>query len=116
MALSHTPLPRAGAAMHRQHASKTNGLAGPGGSGIWIMSLGAGPPEADFSLRFFLISRRMSQFLKRLSAAISQMKFVTIGYDETKPLDRFLWDVFAGWDWIEGYLKGDIVRRMIDEI
>jgi len=53
MALSHTPLPRAGAAMHRQHASKTNGLAGPGGSGIWIMSLGAAPPEADFSLRFF---------------------------------------------------------------
>jgi hypothetical protein len=51
----------------------------------------------------------MSQFLKRLSAAISQMKFVTIGYDETKPLDRFLWDVFAGWDWLKGYRKRDII-------
>jgi hypothetical protein len=56
------------------------------------------------------------EFLKRLSAALYSMKSVTIGYDEIKPLAGFLWDVFAGWDWIEGYRKGDIVRRMIDEI
>jgi hypothetical protein len=24
--------------------------------------------------------------------------------------------VFAGWDWIEGYRKEDIVKKMIDEI
>jgi hypothetical protein len=56
------------------------------------------------------------EFLKRLSAAIYSMKSVTIGYDEIKPLAGFLWNVFAGWDWIEGYRKGDIVKKMIDEI
>jgi hypothetical protein len=54
--------------------------------------------------------------LKRLSAAMYSMKSVTIGYDEIKPLAGFLWDVFAGWDWIEGYRKEDIVKKMIDEI
>src|SRR5262249_51797733 len=56
------------------------------------------------------------EFLKRLSAAMYSMKSVTIGYDEIKPLAGFLWDVFAGWDWIEGYRKEDIVKKMIDEI
>jgi hypothetical protein len=56
------------------------------------------------------------EFLKRLSAAISSMKSVTPGYDETKPLDRFLWNVFAGWDWVKGYRKEDIIQKMIDEI
>jgi hypothetical protein len=56
------------------------------------------------------------QFLKRLSAAIYSMKDVTLGYDELKPLARFLWDVFAGWDLIEGYRKEDIVKKMIDAI
>jgi hypothetical protein len=56
------------------------------------------------------------EFLKRLSAAMYSMKSVTIGYDEIKPLAGFLWDVFAGWDWIKGYRKEDIVKKMIDEI
>jgi len=56
------------------------------------------------------------EFLKRLSAAIYSMKDVTLGYDESKPLARFLWNVFAGWDSIEGYRKEDIVKKMIDTI
>src|ERR1700730_1085819 len=38
------------------------------------------------------------EFLKRLSAAIYSMKDVTLGYDESKPLAGFLWNVFAGWE------------------
>jgi len=56
------------------------------------------------------------EFLKRLSAAIYSMKNVTLGYDESKPLAGFLWNVFAGWDWITGYRKEDIVKKMIDAI
>jgi hypothetical protein len=56
------------------------------------------------------------EFLKRLSAAIYAMKDVTLGYDESKPLARFLWSVFAGWDQITGYRKEDIVKKMIDAI
>jgi hypothetical protein len=56
------------------------------------------------------------EFLKRLSAAIYSMKDVTLGYDETKPLARFLWNVFAGWDLITGYRKEDIIKKIIDAI
>ena len=58
------------------------------------------------------------EFMKRLSNAIYSMKDVTLGsgYDETKLLSRFLWSVFAGWDFITGYRKEDIVKKMIDAI
>jgi hypothetical protein len=56
------------------------------------------------------------EFLKRLSAAIYSMKDVTLGYDESNPLAHFLWNVFAGWDWITGYRKEDIVKKMINAI
>jgi hypothetical protein len=55
-------------------------------------------------------------FLKQLSSVMYPMKLVTIGYDEIKPLAGFLWDVFAGWDWVTSYRKEDIVKKMIDEI
>jgi hypothetical protein len=56
------------------------------------------------------------EFLKRLSAIIYSMKDVTLGYDETKPLARFLWSVFAGWNLITGYREEDIVQKTIDAI
>jgi len=54
------------------------------------------------------------EFLKRLSA--SSMEHVTLGYDETKPLSRSLWDVFAGFSYVTGYRKEDIIKKMIDAI
>jgi hypothetical protein len=56
------------------------------------------------------------EFMKRLSNAIYSMKDVTLDYDETKSLARFLWSVFAGGDQITGYRKEDIVKKMIDAI
>jgi hypothetical protein len=56
------------------------------------------------------------EFLKRLSAAIRSLRDTTLGYDETKPFARFLWEVFAGWDWITGYRKADIIKQMIESI
>jgi hypothetical protein len=56
------------------------------------------------------------EFVKRLSAAIYSMKTVTLDDDEVKTLAGFLWQVFAGWDWVEGYRKEDIIKKMIDEI
>ena len=56
------------------------------------------------------------KFLKRLSAVIYSMNHVTLGYDESKPLASFLWNVFAGWDLITGYREKDIIKEMIDAI
>ncbi len=56
------------------------------------------------------------EFLKQLSAMIYSMNHVTLGYDETKPLAQFLWDVFAGWNLVTGDRKEDIIQNMIAAI
>ena len=56
------------------------------------------------------------EFLKKLSAEIYSMKYVRLGYDESKPLADFLWGVFAGWDLIRGYHGIDPIKNMIDAI
>ena len=56
------------------------------------------------------------EFLKQLSALTYSMKHVSLGYDESKPLVAFLWNVFAGWDSIKGYRKEDIIKNMIAAI
>jgi hypothetical protein len=44
------------------------------------------------------------------------MEHLTLGYDETKPLSLFLFDVFAGFGYVTGYRKEDIIKKMIDAI
>jgi hypothetical protein len=56
------------------------------------------------------------EFLKMLSITISSMKDTTLGYDDSKPLARFLWTVFTGRDLITGYRKEDTVKKMINAI
>lgn len=41
------------------------------------------------------------------------MRDTTLGYDEVKPLSRFLWEVFSGFNLVDGYAKGDIIQKMI---
>jgi hypothetical protein len=57
-----------------------------------------------------------SEFLKRLSIAISEMKHVEPGYDDEKRIARFLWEIFAGWDRVSGYRKSDIIQETIDAL
>jgi hypothetical protein len=54
-------------------------------------------------------------FFKRLSNAIASVNVVTPGY-ENKALFQFLWSLFAGWDFVYGYAKTDIVEDMIKKI
>ena len=56
------------------------------------------------------------EFLKRLSAMIYSVQDTTLGYDETKPFARFLWEVFAGFSWVTGYRERDIIPEMIEAI
>lgn len=56
------------------------------------------------------------EFFKRLSGAIYSMKNTTLEYDATKRLSGFLWNLFAGFDFVTGYRKEDIVKQMIRTI
>ncbi len=55
-------------------------------------------------------------FFKRLSQAVYKLKNTTLAYDDKKQLSQFLWDLFAGWSFIDGYREDDIVSVMIEKI
>lgn len=56
------------------------------------------------------------EFFKRLSAALHSRSGTTVEYDDIKSLLRFLWELFSGWDFADGYRKEDLVQKMIDAI
>lgn len=55
-------------------------------------------------------------FFKRLSQAVYRLKHSTLEYDDVKHLSGFLWELFAGWSFIDGYREDDIVKVMIEKI
>jgi hypothetical protein len=60
--------------------------------------------------------RNVFSFFKRLSQAVYKLKDSTREYEELKQLSGFLWELFAGWSFIEGYRENDIVEVMISKI
>lgn len=55
-------------------------------------------------------------FFKRLSRSVYKMKNTSLDYDDVKQLSGFLWELFAGWSFIDGYRKNDIVAVMIENL
>jgi hypothetical protein len=56
------------------------------------------------------------EFFKRFSGAIHAVKDTELGYDSIKPLSRFVWTLFSGFDFVTGYQKEDVVAKMIGSI
>jgi hypothetical protein len=54
------------------------------------------------------------EFAKNFSKAITSASILTPGYDN-KALLQFLWTVFTGWSFVDGYPKTDVVEDMIRE-
>lgn len=55
-------------------------------------------------------------FLKRLSHMIHRMESTKPDYDDIKSFTGFLWSLFTGWSFIEGYRKADVVAEMLERI
>jgi hypothetical protein len=56
-------------------------------------------------------------FFKRLSRIIHRFRGpIDLNRDELKPLMRFLWEIFARWDYVTGQRETDIVEDMIRRI
>ena len=57
-------------------------------------------------------------FFKRLSKSVYGygLSDINIDYDEKKSLMQFLWELFSGWSFSDGYREGDIVKLMIEKI
>jgi hypothetical protein len=56
------------------------------------------------------------QFLNNLSQIIHRMESTKPEYDDIKSFCRFLWEIFTGWSFIDGYRKTDIIADMIERI
>lgn len=53
-------------------------------------------------------------FFVRLDALIRRIESYGPGYDESKPLCRFIWEIFSGWNFIEGDIGYDPIDRAIE--
>ena len=52
-------------------------------------------------------------FLNRLSQEITRMESTEREYEDIKSFLRFLWPIFTGWSWSDGYQESDFIKDMI---
>ena len=60
--------------------------------------------------------QKVFDFFNRLEAFLLRMQWLEPGYDESKALCRFIWEIFAGFRIIEGYRGYDLIEKMIQDI
>lgn len=53
------------------------------------------------------------EFLNRLSQSIVRMESTEREYDDIKSFCGFLWSIFTGWNWVEGYRESDLIKEML---
>jgi len=56
------------------------------------------------------------ELLKGLSQAMLMQRNATKDYNSINSFLSFFWNLFAGWDWVQGYRARDIVEEMIESI
>jgi len=72
-------------------------------------------------VRFTLIAvdvenQEVFYFLKNLAAVLYRARNCAPEYDGVKSLLSLMWSVFAGWSFIDGYIKKDVIADKIDAI
>lgn len=61
----------------------------------------------------YLFDTEVFDFLSRLSQTIHRYERTEQEYDGIKSFMGFLWSVFTGWNWVDGYTNADYLERMI---
>jgi len=75
--------------------------------------------EASFILNNTEINdENVLSFFKLLSQSVYgyRIEGINMDYDEKKALMNFLWELFAGWSFADGYREEDIVKLIIEKI
>jgi hypothetical protein len=79
-----------------------------------VQSLTMLSKQIEFVLHNYTIEdQEVFDFFKRLELMLMRSQANGAGYDESKPLCRFIWEVCAGWDSWEGYVGHDRIGKMI---
>lgn len=61
----------------------------------------------------YLDDSEVFNFLNRLSQAIHRHELTQHEYDDIKSFCGFLWSVFAGWSFVDGYENRDYIEKML---
>ena len=73
--------------------------------------------QIEFALHNYSIEdQEVFDFFKRLELLLMSLQANGAGYDEFKPLCRFIWEVYAGWNRIEGDIGHDPIQKMISDL
>ncbi len=82
-----------------------------------VLNLELFSKQIEFVLHNYTIDdQHLFDFFKRLEMLLLRLRHSSPGYDESKPLCRFIYEIFSGWNSIEGYLGYDVIDKMILDI
>lgn len=59
---------------------------------------------------------RLFGYVTRLEQLLLRIQTSGAGYDESKPLCRYIYQVYAGWDWVSGYTGYDPVEKSLRDL
>ena len=60
--------------------------------------------------------KKVFEFLNELKRTVYRLKNSTLEYKDVKMISQFIWQIFTGWSWSDGYPESDIIQDMINEI
>lgn len=70
--------------------------------------------QVEFVLHNYSIEdQNVFDFFKRLESLLMGLQADGPGYDESKRLCRFIWEIYAGWNWLDGDVGQDPIQKMI---
>lgn len=73
--------------------------------------------QIDFVLHNYSIDdENLFDFFKRLDLMLLSLRRSSPGYDESKPLCRFVYEMFSGFNLINGHLGYDVIDKMLADI
>lgn len=73
--------------------------------------------QIEFVLHNYTMNdQKIFDFFKRLELILIGLRQASSGYDESKPLCRFIYEIFSGFSLIDGYRGYDYVEKMIKDI
>lgn len=82
-----------------------------------ILNLHMLSKQIEFLLHNYSMQNQEAfDFFKRVELVLMQLQESGPGYDESKPLCRFIWEMYTGWNWVEGDTGEDRIQKMIGEL
>lgn len=82
-----------------------------------ILNLEMLAKQIEFVLHNYTIDdETLFGFFKRLELMLLSLQRSEPGYDESKPLCRFVYEMFSGWDFVQGDRGFDPIEKMIADI